>query len=129
MRKFISILLLAFVSSNAMAELVKVGESNSLIEYAYPDTIRRSDHEVKIWLLLDYKAQQPTVGRKPFLSEKMQDEYDCNEEQSRGLAITVYSGNMGSGNVIFSDAYLSDWKPVTPDSLDETTLKYACGNK
>jgi hypothetical protein len=129
MRKVILIMLLAVVSNSAMAEWVKVGESKLITLYSNLDTIRRSDHKVKMWILLDYKTRQSLEGLKPFLSEKVQYDYDCNEEQSRRLAITVYVGNMGSGDVIHTDSHVSEWTPVTPDSMDELSIKYACGKK
>jgi hypothetical protein len=41
----------------------------------------------------------------------------------------TFSGNMGSGEAVFSNSDESKWEPVAPDSLDQALWKFACGKK
>jgi len=80
MHKAILIMLLAVVSSSAMAEWVSLGESGdkTLTNYADPATIRKSGNRVKMWSLYDFKTVQVR-----FRSVRLQIEYDCKEEEYR----------------------------------------------
>jgi len=60
------------------------------------------------------------------MSVRMQDEYDCKEERTRTLSISVHSGNMGEGEVIGTTTKPGYWRPVPPDTLVETLRGFAC---
>lgn len=129
MRKIILMLLLAFVSSNAMAEWVAVGESEKATVYANPATIRKDEHKVKLWFMYDLKKAEGDGGIK-ILSTKIQFEFNCKEETIRRLATTSYSDNMGNGDVVpIPDIPDVIPKPVVPDSSGEFMLNYACVKK
>jgi hypothetical protein len=51
------------------------------------------------------------VAGNSHLSSKAQDEYDCTEERHRLLSLTEFSGNKGSGEVVFSNTEESKWVP------------------
>ena len=69
--------------------------------YVDPDSIRRKGNLAKMWQLYDYKTVQ-TVAGDSLLSMKRFNEYDCTEERTRTLGYTWFSGNMGTGNVVYS---------------------------
>jgi hypothetical protein len=94
-------------------------------KYVDSDTIRRKGNVVKWWQLVDYKTVQ-TMGGTSFLSAKIQMEFDCAEEQIRVLALSQFSGNMGSGEVVFSNFTKDEWEPVQPGSRGHTLWKVAC---
>jgi hypothetical protein len=96
--------------------------------YVDPDTIRHKGEIVKMWHLLDYKTMQPLL-RGSFMSEKSQAQFDCAEERVRLLAITNFSGSMGSGNAIYTDIDEGKWGPVAPRSIAEALWEYACSKK
>lgn len=121
------------------AEWVMVGENKilALSAYANPNieaTLNKEKNKnkngdkVKMWRMYDYKATQEASGYK-FISAKFQDEYDCKEEQIRFLVNTTFSGNMGGGEVIFTNTDAGKWQPVISHSLDESMWKFACGKK
>jgi hypothetical protein len=59
---------------------------------------------------------------------KMQRQYDCEEDRSRALAFTFFSGNMGKGEVVVTDSDENNkWAPVEPESIDEAFWRLACG--
>jgi hypothetical protein len=97
------ITLLVSSSGPAYAEWVSIGANNhrGRTVYTDPDSIRLKGDLVKMWELSDFRTIQ-TVSGDSFLSRKAQKEFDCVEERARVLACAGFSGNMGSGNVIFS---------------------------
>jgi surface-adhesin protein E len=129
MKRLLLIILLVLSSGPAYAEWVSLGESGSgTTVYVAPDTIRRKGDLVKMWVLYDFKSVQ-TVAGTSHLSSKVQDEFDCAEELSRTLALTEFSGNMGTGKVVFSHAGIREWQPVEPDSVEKVLWKVACGKE
>ena len=90
-----------------------------------PDTIRRKGNQVKLWALLDFKSLQ-TVAGYSYLSSMQQREFDCAEERHRTLALTEFSGNMGSGKPIDSFSVATKWEPVSPGSINQGLWKFVC---
>jgi len=127
MSKVILMMLLAVVSSSAMAKWVEVGDNKNSTAYANIATIRKSDDRVKMWVLFNYKTAQKLIGGPPYMSDTHQEEYDCTEWQSRTIHISTYSGSMGEGKVIDNGPGDGQWKPIMPDSRGESLLKVACG--
>ena len=121
------ILLLAAASSSAAAGWVEVGGNEGTVACADSGTIRRSGNMVRMWHLLDYANARRIEGIKPYLSIKMQDEYDCAQERTRTLSLSLYSGNMGAGEVLGTVTDPGDWRPVPADTLVETLRAFACG--
>ncbi len=129
MHKAILMMLLAVVSSSAMAEWaewVEVGSNDNVTSYADPATIRKVGNKVKVWELVDFKTVQGSTGFQ-FNSAKVQTQYDSKEEQTRILYATFHSENMGGGDVVLTHNNAAKWAPVTPDSVDEAMWKIACG--
>jgi hypothetical protein len=122
------ITLLVLSSGPVYAEWLAIFENPQETIYTDPDTIRRKGEMVKMWLLFDEKTQG-NVRSISYLSLKAQSEYDCAEERSRLLASTWFSGNMGSGKVVFSSSDHDEWAPVEPVSLGRQLWKFACDKK
>jgi hypothetical protein len=129
MKKIILMLLLAFASSNAMAEWVGVAHNGVATMYANPATIRKTGNIVKMWTMSDYATQQSLENYIYYFSSSAQQEYDCKEEQFRVLFYSFYSERMLAGNVVFTDNPPSPWIPITPGSFGESMWKVACGKK
>jgi surface-adhesin protein E len=130
MTRLLLITLLFLSSGPAYAEWVSVisNDQAGMIVYADSDTIRHKGGLVKMWELFDYEAVQTVAGRS-FLSSKTQSEYDCAEERHRILAIIHISGNMGRGNVVYSNSDEEEWEPVAPDSISRELWEVACGKR
>jgi len=125
MHKAILIMLLAVVSSSAMAEWVKVDEDKLVTAYADPTTIRKSGNKVKMWALWDYSTAQEGKS-KPYMSVRIQNEYNCKEETSRQIYATTFSGNMAGGHTINRQGG-RPWLPVSQGNTTELLWKFACG--
>jgi hypothetical protein len=129
MIRLLLITLLVLSSGPAYAEWVKVGETDDgMTVYYDPATIRRNRNLVTMWQFYDYKTVQ-TVAGIGFLTVKEQWEFDCAEERSRVLALTEFSGNMGSGTVVYSNSEVGKWQPVATRSMGQLLWKFACGKK
>lgn len=126
-RTAILTLLLAALSSSAAAEWVEVAGNEVTVAYADSGTILRAGNTVKMWHLLDYAKARRIEGVKPYLSIRMQDEYDCAQQRARTLSMSLHSGNMGAGEVLGTVADPGEWRPVPPDTLVETLRAFACG--
>ncbi len=120
MKKLLLTLILAVMSSSAMAEWVEVGTNDyyASIEttaYADPTSIRKVGDIVKMRSRVDYKPvemvdgkKQKSIIAKAISVEWSQGEYDCK-------------------NIQFRAEISYEWTPVTPDGIDEKLWKYACG--
>jgi hypothetical protein len=130
MTRLFLITLLLLSSGPAYAEWLKVSENDDAGKTVYVDqaTIRRNSNLVKMWQFYDYKTVQ-TVGGNRFLTAKEQWEFDCAEERSRVVARKEFSGNMGSGTMVFTNSQVGKWLPVIPDSIGRTVWEIACNKK
>lgn len=128
MRRVVLMMLLAVVSSSAMAEWVKVAifEDKGATCYVDRTTLLKVENRVKMWFLLDYREAQKLVGI-PYLSVLEQYEFDCKEEQSRRLYYSLQSGNMGGGDMVYKYSDAGKWESNPPGSGGEILWKAACG--
>jgi hypothetical protein len=129
MRNIILILLLAVVSSNAMAEWVAVNHNKYATGYADPATIVKDGNIAKMWSMVVQKRITYFIGGYAFKSIKSQEEFDCKVKKMRTLVYSLHPGKMGEGKAIFSDSNPGKWEPVQPDSVMGDFLKIACGKK
>jgi len=129
MKKLLVTLMLAVMSSSAMAEWVRVDYNSDKGATTYVNffTIRKSGDTVKMWILLDYKKAQELAFLPLYMSIKRQSEFNCKEEQMKELYASYHAKNMGGGKVIYSDNNPDNWSTVSPDSIDRELWKYACG--
>jgi len=96
--------------------------------YVDTDSILRQGDIVTVWALFDYMSIQSIVGG-PWLSSKARRAYDCVKQRVRLLGYMTFTGNMGSGEVVFSNADQSAWEPLAPDSMDRKVWEVACSGK
>lgn len=114
-------------AQSRMAEWVRVGGNAEGTTYADPSSIGKSGNMAKMWILNDFKTAMAEGNTKPYLSMKRHQEYDCKARKLRSLAITVHTGNMGSGSLVHSGTDDMQWLPITSGSIREATWKFACG--
>jgi hypothetical protein len=123
----ISLTLLILSSAPAYAEWMSVSKNESgTTVYVDPGTIRRNGNLVKVWELDDNETIRTSAAGISYLSLKVQSEYDCAEEQRRILASYGYSGQMGTGEIVFSRPDPGKWAPVIPGSVGQSAWVFAC---
>jgi hypothetical protein len=122
--------LVLLYSGPANAGWVSVYESDRLATTVSidPDTIQRKGDLVELWVLYDSKITQSGRGG-PLLSTKTQGEFNCEARRSRILGVTDFSGNVGSGKVVYSNSDEQKWEPVVPGSLGQTLWKVTCNKE
>jgi len=126
--KLLIAVLLAVFSTGAMAEWTYLTsrEDNAFDVYIDKTTIRKRGNVAKMWELRDFKAPQKEASGS-YLSSRMLEEYDCVEIRQRLLALTDFSGNMGSGQIIFNHQYDNNkWADIAPDTVNMELWKAAC---
>ncbi len=101
MKKMLLTSILALIAHTVMADWSLVDENTDGSVTIYTDfgTIQKTENKVKMWSLGDFKTVKEFSGIE-FLSSKYQKEYDCKQEQMRMLAFTLFSANMGEGQVV-----------------------------
>ena len=92
------------------------------------DTIHRKGELVKLSVLADF-ATPLTIEGIVNLSAMSQEEHDCPQVRRRTVALTYFSGHMGSGKVNHSDSDEGKWGPVPLGSPAHALLKVACGKE
>jgi hypothetical protein len=131
MSKAIFMMLLAIVSSNAMAAEWKyvgkwawLGKDDKSTVYADSDTISRAGNMVKMWVLFDHHKPEKLPGLlhfslldKQVMSMKIQFEFDCKIDQYRMLSGSFHTEHMGEGNLVRSDNIISKWAPLPHGSM------------
>lgn len=130
MYRIILTILLATISSSAMAEWVKAGMEKSATVYVDTSAItaNKKSKILESWHVLDYETVQDSMGTK-YLSAKVRMGYDCKKMKSRNLGLTWHSGNMGQGDKVLSRSTFGDWRRPFPGSLEEALLEIVCNNK
>ena len=121
--------LLLLSTGPVYAEWVAIGSiDDGTTAYADPDTIRRKDETVKMWILFDFKTTKTMAGHL-MLSIKGQEEYDCDGKRRRVLTFSEFYGNMGDGKEVNSTSGEGTWGPIVPESVVQSLWKFACGKK
>ena len=96
--------------------------------YIDTDSIHRYGDIVTLWALFDYMTIQSIVGG-PWLSSKTRREYDCVAERGRLVGYMTFTGNMGSGEAVYSNSSQGAWESMAPDSIDRKLWEVACSRK
>ncbi len=123
MRKFL--LILALFSSSASAQWQSLGGDDEETAYADSAGIQRRDQRVKMWALFDLKSPR-NFGDLRYASMKIQREYNCASKESRVVAMSAHSGNMGEGETVYSNNTHYKWARVKPDSAEQALWDIAC---
>lgn len=115
-------------SYTAGTNWVLVSGTANAIEYMDTASKISAGGMTKAWVLAEINPARPYKG-KSFASMKTQFEYDCGGASFRMLHVTLYTGRMGSGEVIASDYVSGKWEPAVPQSVGYTKWKVACDIK
>lgn len=129
-RKLLVALILALFSTAAIARWTKVDENAGYTKYANMSKTRKEGNLVRIWTLTDFKTRQKNDRGKTYLSLDAVAEHDCENLLHRSLETRGFSGNMETGNTVFTETSPNgNWKEIAPESDIEAEWKTACGTK
>ncbi len=110
------------------ADWIKVEGNEFVTFYVNPATIHKTDNGATMLTLVNFKTVNESGGF-PHMSTKTQHEYDCKEELWRLIYYSYYSGNMGEGELVYTDTKPGTWEPVKPGSGTKIRWKIACGKQ
>lgn len=128
MKKLLFVLMLAVVSSNAMAEWTQIGDDaeGGVKTFVRKDAIAKNEDRALMWTLKDYENPIKVGNKKQFSSMSLE-EYDCKEMQYKTLTFYWYSKQKAKGKTVYSDNSNSNIQPIIQDSLTHAAWKIACG--
>lgn len=131
MKKLTLLLILMVLSTNVLAEWTEFYSDETGADYVDLQSIRKKENKVKMWTLDDFKSVQIfTDGNIRRLSQVGHYEYDCSEETIRQLDFSWYSGNMGNGEVVYSDSNMNhEPESIIPSTIGEKKFNIACSKK
>jgi hypothetical protein len=114
---------LALVAAPTWAEWVEVSETDSVVFYIDPATIRKDGNLRKVWLIQDMK-QRHKDGE---MSRRARYEFDCKEERVRIVALSGHSESIARGETLWSfDQTADDWSAIPPGTAHEAILELVC---
>ena len=116
-----------FLPKSNLSEWVAANTNGDITIYADVATIRRSADTARMWDLTDMKTGRVIGEGKRTLSFKKEQEDDCGKQQVRTLYISWHAGNMGTGEILGSDANATDWRPALHGTIREKLWQTACG--
>ena len=138
MKKVIFTVLLSLVSYSSLAGWVKVLSNDNYNKlspcdrdcyFFYVDlaTISKIGDTAKLWRMNDFETPQALLNRwappspensKPHLSVRIQEEYNCKEQQVRVVFVSYHSGHMGGGQTVSINSVPSRWSSIGGLSSD-----------
>jgi hypothetical protein len=105
-----------------------VGPDGSWASFSTEHQMKRSGHLITVWLRQEYPEPQRNNAGDIYFSyvEKMQ--FDCANQQARGLLIIYYSENniSGSQSSEATDVKQAVWVPIVPGTDSENVYQWAC---
>lgn len=114
--------LLFLATESAWADWFKVQEAKGIVFYVDLTTLRMDGNFRRVLELQDL----PTRSAMGELSRKIYSEFDCKEERSRLLTISIYSGAMATQTRIWHISKPSEWIYDSPDTTGWNMLKMIC---
>jgi len=129
MKKLIVPLLICIATiGTASADWKGVASTDAADFFLDKSTVRSSGQYKEAWVLTDLKAAKKDGFGKDYLSSKSKTRVDCVGDKSLYLALVLYSGNMGSGDVVFNKSYNdNDWQHIIPGSAWAIVTQAICG--
>jgi hypothetical protein len=125
--KVLATVLLATLSSHALAQWVRVSSSQQSVFYIDARKSQRVGNNVMIWVLRDHKAMQPANGLA-VRSSKDQIEVDCAGRRIRRIFSSDHGRPMGNGPMLHSEHGPMSWNAAPPNSTVSRIVDVACAS-
>tara|TARA_Y100001934_G_scaffold196732_1_gene231908 strand:+ start:7721 stop:8107 length:387 start_codon:yes stop_codon:yes gene_type:complete len=127
MKRLLLFFILIALNNNAKAEWVYINKTIDTFYYINPDIIKKSNNNVKMWILGDFITGRKLKNGIMNLSIIDQTEFNCTKNKSRSTYQTLYTDNMGKGEIIHIFDDPGEWTSIVPGSAGETHFKFVCG--
>lgn len=116
------LLALALLATSALADWLKVGETDEGNFYIDPASVRRDGHLRQVWELTDLTRRDESGE----LSRRTRVQYDCKRGQTQVLSISTHWEPMAAGKTLVSVVHKGHWKEVPPDTAYAEAFKIVC---
>ena len=115
-------MLLMLAAAPAWSEWEKVGETDALVAYIDPATIRKTGHLRRVWAMQDLKKKQ----RNGEMSRRLLREYDCEKERFKLLSVSTHSGPMATKQTLVSTDEAGEWRYIAPGTSAAMGYRLIC---
>lgn len=122
----IPLLFLLTASATALADWSKIINSANSTGYVDLDTLQRKGTISTMQVLVDFKKPPFDGNNLPYLSLKMEMEYDCAANKFRALKTTSFSEHMATGHSPYTSIEPDTWKTASAASIQKTFGEIAC---
>lgn len=130
MKKLICSAVVVLCGTAHAENLVRTWQSpdGGVTQYVDMDNIARNGDLVEIGRVFDYKAPYVRkVNRKPYTSQRVLTEFDCESGAMRQLHFTWHSEEQGTGEKLYESSEAEQWEFAKLDSFTAPLWKIACG--
>ena len=123
--KFFLLAFVMMIGSPAWAEWAKVSSSNGTDFYIDFASVKAEGTKRTTWQLTNYSTPQSLVDVY-YLSSRARVEFDCKEEKSRLLTITVFSMRNADGKPLITVDEPTKWSDIAPYTTARGILNTVC---
>jgi hypothetical protein len=116
----------AMLGGCTTTQWVMVGANDDYIAYADPASISRDGQFAQLSDLIDLKSTRPSPLGTAHASTTAHSLFDCATPRVRTLAFFMFSGAMGSGDIVENAALTDAWLAVAPGTLLDALRTFAC---
>lgn len=119
------LVLVMLITAPAQAGWTKVNSSNGTDFYIDFATVKAEGTKRTTWQLTNYSTPQSLVDVY-YLSSSARVEFDCKEEKSRLLTITVFSMRNADGKPLLTVDEPTKWSDIAPYTTARGILNTVC---
>ena len=125
MSRFYLLTILICTFSTAQARWTEVATTDTSKVYIDLLAIQRDGYTVRAWELWNLNSPE-VVGGKSYGSWTAYNEYDCMFKKSKILEMKVYSGEMGSGQLVMNPTPSGQWDHAIRPSIGMDIINRLC---
>jgi hypothetical protein len=106
-----------------------VGADGSWATFSTEHQMKRSGHQVTVWLRQEYPEPQRSADGDVYVSDVEKIQYDCAKARAQVLLAVFYTQNNLAGNQQSQEAdpKQASWDAIIPGTQSEIIFHWACG--
>ena len=106
-----------------------VGTDGSWATFSTEHQMKRSGHQVTVWLRQEYPEPQRNADGDAYVSDVEKIQYDCAKAKAQVLLAVFYTQNNLAGNQQSEEAdpKQAAWDAIVPGTQSEIIFRWACG--
>jgi hypothetical protein len=106
-----------------------VGTDGSWATFSTEHQMKRSGHQVTVWLRQEYPEPQRSADGDVYVSDVEKIQYDCAKARAQVLLAVYYTQNNLAGNQQSEEAdpKQAAWDAIVPGTQSEIIFRWVCG--